>query len=389
MKIGGRGTILLTFAAFGAFVGTNVGAFPTILKHAGVSSELFGLVGAIGMLANILMMALGGVINRYFDHRTVLLWIVPVTFISVLVAQLAFSPLSFVLAAIFISMALGTMDLFMNAEGAAIEQEHRTTIFSAYHGSASLTMGLFAIISSIVSVWLAPWFVTLFTLIPVVLAYTAIYINIPHRKTVVHDVEKGSKKLPYKLLTFIGLAAGFGVTSEVACAQWAGQLLNSIAPSLAAYSGLGLAFYGLCSGVMRLFSDRIRAEFGDRLVMMVCLSLGILGFVTLSLAPGFAISVVAFAAVGIGLSVVFPCLFALAARLAPDRKAAAMGYFAMVGGTPRVVLPWVLGAVAQSYGLSSVFVVTAMVSTTALIIIIATFAQTEAALSNPTPVIPA
>ena len=380
MKIGGRGTILLTFAAFGAFIGTNVGAFPTILKHAGVSSELFGLVGAIGMLANIALMAMGGVINRYFDHRTVLLWIVPVAFISVLVAQLAFSPLSFVLAAIFISMALGTMDLFMNAEGAEVDQQHKTSIFSAYHGSASLMMGLFAIISSIISVWLAPWFVMVFTLIPVAVAYAAIYINIPHRAVVVHDIEKGSKVLPYRLLTFIGLAAGFGVTSEVACVQWAGQLLNSIAPSLAAYSGLGLAFYGLCSGVMRMFSDRIRARYGDRNVMMVCLALGILGFVILSFAPGFAISVLAFAAVGSGLSVVFPCLFSLAAQLVPDRKAAAMGYFAMVGGAPRVVLPWVLGAVAQNYGLSSVFIVTAMVSATALLIIVTTFSKAEAAL---------
>jgi MFS family permease len=382
MTISKRGTILLTFAAFGAFIGTNVGAFPTILKHAGVSSELFGLVGAVGMLSNILLMALGGVINRYFDHRTVLLWMVPVAFISVLVAQLAYSPLSFVLSAIFISMSLGTMDLFMNAEGATVEQEYANSIFSAYHGSASLMMGLFAIISSIVSVWIAPWFVTLFTIIPVAIAYAAIWKNIPHHPVVLHDVERGSKVLPYRLLTFIGLAAGFGVTSEVACVQWAGQLLNSVAPSLAAYSGLGLAFYGLCSGVMRLFSDRLRGAYGDRLVMMVCLSIGIFGFVILSFAPGFAISVFAFAAVGIGLSVVFPCLFALAAQLVPDRKAAAMGYFAMVGGTPRILLPWIFGWVAQNYGLSSVFVVTAMVSTTALTIIVLTFSKAEAALSR-------
>ncbi len=380
MRIGERGTILLTFAAFGALIGTNVGAFPVIIKNAGLSLWLFGLIGAVGMLANIAMMAIGGFINRHADHRTVLLWIMPISFLALVTAQLAHSPISFVLSAIMISMSLGTMDLFMNAEAAAIEQKFKRSIFSAYHGSASLMMGLFAIISSFVSVWMAPWFVTLFTIIPMALAYAAIYINIPHGTVVRREQTEGSKPLPYKLLTFVGLAAGFGVTSEVACVQWAGQLLNSVAPSLAAYSGLGLAFYGLCSGVMRMFSDRIRAHFGDRNVMVACLSIGILGFAVLSLELGFTISVLAFAAVGVGLSVVFPCLFAMAARLAPERKAAAMGYFAMIGGTPRVVLPWVLGAVAQSYGLSAVFVVTAIVSTTALIIIITTFAQAEDAL---------
>jgi MFS family permease len=380
MTISKRGTILLTFAAFGAMIGTNVGAFPFIIRNANVSLWLFGLIGAIGMLSNILLMALGGVINRYADHRTVLLWILPISFVALIFAQLAFSPLSFVLAAIFISMAFGAMDLFMNAEGAAIEQEHTTTIFSAYHGSASLTMAVFAILSSMVSAWLAPWFVCLFTFIPLAVAYAAIYQNIPHGDVVRHDETMGSKALPYKLLTFVGLAAGFAVTSEVACVQWAGQLLSSVAPSLAAYSGLGLAFYGLCSGVMRMFSDRIRGHYGDGTVMIVCLAIGILGFVVLSFSPGFGVSVVAFAAVGIGLSVVFPCLFAFAAKLAPESKAAAMSYFVMVGGTPRVVLPWILGWVAQAYGLNSVFAVTALVSTTALIIIVATFSKVEAAL---------
>jgi MFS family permease len=382
MTIGGRGTILLTFAAFGAMIGTNVGAFPVIIKNSELSLWLFGLIGTIGMLSNIVLMALGGFINRYADHRTVLLWILPISFVALLFAQLSFSPLSFAISAIVISMCFGTMDLFMNAEGAAIEQLHEKTIFSAYHGSASLMMAVFAIISSMVSVWMAPWFVCLFTLVPMALAFAAVYKNIPHRPLVHHSEARGSKPLPYRLLTFVGLAAGFGVTSEVTCVQWAGQLLSSVAPSLAAYSGLGLAFYGLCSGVMRMFSDRLRFKFGDSLVMITCLSIGILGFVVLSFTPNFGIAVIAFAAVGIGLSVVFPCLFAFAAKLAPESKAAAMSYFIMVGGTPRVVLPWVMGSVAQGYGLNAVFVVTAIVSTTALLIIIATFSKAEAALAK-------
>jgi MFS family permease len=382
MTISGRGTILLTFAAFGAMIGTNVGAFPVIIKNSDLSLWLFGLIGTIGMLSNIVLMAMGGFINRYADHRTVLLWILPLSFTALVFAQFAFSPLTFVVSAILISMCFGAMDLFMNAEGAAIEQLHEKTIFSAYHGSASLMMAVFAIISSMVSVWLAPWFVCLFTFVPMALAFAAIYKNIPHRPLVHHSEARGSKALPYRLLTFVGLAAGFGVTSEVACVQWAGQLLSSVAPSLAAYSGLGLAFYGICSGVMRMFSDRLRFNYGDRLVMITCLSIGILGFAILSFTPSFAIAIVAFAAVGIGLSVVFPCLFALAAKLAPESKAAAMSYFIMVGGTPRVVLPWIMGSVAQIYGLNAVFIVTAIVSTTSLLIILATFTQVEAALTK-------
>ena len=136
----------------GAMIGTNVGAFPVIIKNSDLSLWLFGLIGTIGMLSNIVLMAMGGFINRYADHRTVLLWILPLSFTALVFAQLAFSPLTFVIAAILISMCFGAMDLFMNAEGAAIEQLHEKTIFGAYHGSASLMMAIFAIISSMVSV---------------------------------------------------------------------------------------------------------------------------------------------------------------------------------------------------------------------------------------------
>jgi MFS family permease len=197
MTISGRGTILLTFAAFGAMIGTNVGAFPVIIKNSDLSLWLFGLIGTIGMLSNIVLMAMGGFINRYADHRTVLLWILPLSFTALVFAQFAFSPLTFVVSAILISMCFGAMDLFMNAEGAAIEQLHEKTIFSAYHGSASLMMAVFAIISSMVSVWLAPWFVCLFTFVPMALAFVAIYKNIPHRPLVHHSVDQKPYLIDY------------------------------------------------------------------------------------------------------------------------------------------------------------------------------------------------
>jgi hypothetical protein len=52
----------------------------------------------------------------------------------------------------------------------------------------------------------------------------------------------------------------------------------------------------------------------------------------------------------------------------------------MVGGLPRIVLPWVLGFLAQNYSLSAVFGACVVVASTALIIIISTFAKADAAV---------
>ena len=185
--------------------------------------------------------------------------------------------------------------------------------------------------------------------------------------------------MPRKILTFIGLAAGLNVACEVAAIQWAGSLLVSVAPDLAAISGLGVAFYGLCGGSIRLVADRLRANYGDLRVMSVLLFLAIAGFVTLSLTPGFVVSLGAFAAVGFGLAITFPCLFSLAAKLVPEAKAASMGYVAAVGGAPRIILPWVLGVLGLQFSLGAVFAACAVVAMSALALIVLTFAQANAA----------
>jgi MFS family permease len=146
--------------------------------------------------------------------------------------------------------------------------------------------------------------------------------------------------------------------------------LTTIAPELAAISGLGVAFYGICGGIMRFLGDGLRARFGEVRLMSVSILIAIGGFSVLGLAPGFWPSVFAFTAVGFGLAVTFPCLFSLTGQLVPDNRAAAMGFMASIGGAPRIMLPWVLGLLAASYGVSAVFAACAAVSFAALLLII-------------------
>jgi MFS family permease len=177
------------------------------------------------------------------------------------------------------------------------------------------------------------------------------------------------------MLALVGLAAGFNVTCEVAAIQWSGQLLATTAPELAAISGLGLAFYGVCVGSMRLLGDRIRTRFGDLRIMATGLTVAMGGFLVLGSAPGFWVSVLAFAAVGIGLAVIFPSLFSHIGQLAPDSRARAMSFASLVSGLPRITLPWALGVIAAAYGINAVFGVLALVAAGALLLIVAVFRQ--------------
>ena len=367
--------IILIFVGFGAIVGTHTGAIPTLVSRSGMSPSAFGIAGSLGMLINIGCMAAGGYINRFASPRTILLYILPAAFLVLTGALLTTSVAGFVISFLVLSACIGTLDIFMNAEASLVEHEMQRPVFSTYHACAMLSIAGFALLGSLTSVLLAPWVGGLLAGVALFMGWLSALKHLPERDPVVPVIRKSQAPMPRGILTIIGLAAGFNVTCEVAAIQWSGQLLAKIAPEMAAISGLGLCFFGLCSGIMRLFGDYLRTSFGDLRIMAVGLTVAVAGFAGLGAAPGFWMSALAFAAVGVGLALIFPCLFSLAGRLSPHARAAAMSYTALIGGLPRVTLPWMLGMLAASSSVHMVFSACAVFALAALILVVIAFAR--------------
>ncbi len=371
MQLTPRLTVTIVFIAFGFVVGANIGAIPVLVKQSGVSPFIFGIMAALGMVSNISALSLGGWVNRHFDHRTVLLTILPLAYAAMVYTLSVYSVLSFALSIIIFNFALGTMDLFMNAEGAVVEHDLAKPIFGTFHGAVMYAMGAFSILASLIASWYGPLWCALPPLPFVLLAMVAIHKTIlPHVPEEAHEDRK-PVKLPKKILVLIGVALGLNVACELTCIQWAGQLLAELQPDLAAYSGLGAAFYCACSGTMRLNGDRLRARLGDFTLVAASLVVAISGMIVLWLTRDFATSVFAFAVTGFGLAVVFPTLFSMAARLVPEARAAALGFVSGVGGLPRMVLPLILGTLAQAYGLRMIYAAAAIVAFAALLLSVA------------------
>jgi MFS family permease len=379
-----RNTVILTFIAFGAAAGSQFGALPFLVKRLEITPLAFGMLGAGGMLSGILAWAICGKLAHRLENRQMLLAILPIAFIALVLLLLAPNFWSFVAAFCLFSFSLGFMDLFMNAEGAVVEHDLKVAVFSRYHGSASLAISLFAILGSIISVVATPIAVVALTAIPFVVAWAAVHKHVPHRIIANDQTGAAKVKLPIKLLAIVGLAAGFGVSCEMAALQWAGQLLVSIAPQLAAFSGLGVAFYGFCNGTVRLMGDWLRARFGDLRTVVSGICIGIVGFVILAFAPGFWLSTLAFALVGFGFAVLFPTLYSFTAKSVPEARAAAMGYVTAVSGVPRSITPWVLGWLASAFSLSVVFAAAAVVAAVALLLVVLALAgkQEKKILAN-------
>jgi MFS family permease len=182
-----------------------------------------------------------------------------------------------------------------------------------------------------------------------------VYAFVPARRRQV-STAGGFAHLPSRLpLVIMGLAVGISVAAETTSVFWSAKLLDEQAPSLAVIAGLGACFYGLCNALIRFTGDYLRGKFGDIRLMLISLATAICGFSALGLSNSFALSTVAFAAVGFGLAVICPCLFNMAAAQVPANRAAGLSFISAVAGPPRILAPWVFGWQAASHSTSFAF----------------------------------
>ncbi|NJM30243.1 MAG: MFS transporter [Rhizobiales bacterium] len=176
-------------------------------------------------------------------------------------------------------------------------------------------------------------------------------------------------------LTLLGLAAGASMVVETSAIFWSAKLLDEMAPSLATYAGLGVAFFAACTAAVRLPGDLLRARFNELPLMLVSLAIAAGGCIVLGQSNSFALSVAAFASIGFGTAIICPSIFAIAARMTPENSAGGIGKVALVTGLPRIAAPWVFGLVAEGSGIAAAFGLCAAILAVAFALLVVLRAQ--------------
>ena len=161
----------------------------------------------------------------------------------------------------------------------------------------------------------------------------------------------------WRPVAVLGTVLGITIAAEVTAQMWSARFLQQQSAQLAALAGAGAALFSGCQSMLRLMGDALRQRVGDGRLITVSLLVAALGFATvaaagvpwpwLSALHGFGPAVAGFALVGLGTACVVPCLFALIARQAPDRAAAALGTASLVAGLIRLPAPLLLGWVVS------------------------------------------
>ncbi|WP_406506888.1 MFS transporter [Streptomyces sp. NBC_00212] len=264
----------------------------------------------------------------------------------------------------FDGVAVGCLNVAMNAQAAALEVKYQRTTMARMHATFSAGSLFAALLASGVtslSSALPAHFGTA-TVLLVVLVLAARAGLLTEDQKVAEPVEPTGKKargltLPTRVTIWMGLAMAFGTVTEGAMNDWSALYLKDSAGAAAELAPLGIAVVSVMMVLARLFADGWRTKWGDERVVRVGSALAGVGLAVALLAGGVVPALLGFACVGLGIAAVTPCVYVAAARQGSDALAlvAAMGTTGLLAG-PAVIgfiangtsLVWGMGAVAVS-----------------------------------------
>ena len=340
-----RWALIAIFFIHGASFANWLARIPFVQAKLGLSEGQLGLalLGVSGGVIIGLLFA-GGLIARWSSRR--------VTMLSGVLVSLGLIPIALatgfwtLFAALFvIGASLSVMDIAMNTQASAIEARYQRPMMSSFHAAFSIggfvgaLMGSgFAALSATVLVHFSV-VGGLFALLMLGLALPLIEINGETTQDNAPAIQ-----LPPREVWGLGVVVFAASIGEGAMGDWSALYLRDIVGTSESYAAWGFAAFSLMMTAGRLSGDWLADRY--RLSTMVRLG-GVIaagGLFLALLVPAFIPTLLGFALVGAGVSVIIPLAFSRAGKL-PDLPAgvgiagvATIGYAGFLAGPPVIGL---------------------------------------------------
>ena len=364
-----RWAVGATFLLHGILIGAWVPHIPLAKERLDVGPGMFGLaLLAIAAGAVFAMPVAGALINRFGSARMTAVTgvLFCITFFGPIMAP-GFA--SFMMAGFAMGMAIGSMDVAMNAHGIAVEKALKRPTMSMLHGGFSIggTLGAF----------LGAGLLEAFGELPqaVITAVLCLASQFAARKYYLPaDVDKGLSGSHFAWPTMatigLGLLCFLALMIEGSILDWAAILLREKFVLDAGIAALGFGFYQAGMAVARLSGDWIRLRVGAVTMVAASALLAAAGTALALIAPSPALAITAFVFAGLGLGNIAPVLFAGGGRLEPDAPGRGIAAVTTLGYTGFLCGPPLIGFLAQVSSLNSALFLTVIAA-----LIIAIFAR--------------
>lgn len=365
-----RWVVTAVFFAFAIGFGLWSGSIPVLMRQTGTDPSHLGWSLTLHSAAYIAMMGAGGRLTRLVSPRRIMLGTLPLHAAGFWALFSVASPTGLSLALVAVGLTGGLTDLAMNAEGSAVERALHAPVLTRMHAAASAGFAVGALAGSLLATHAGPlacaWLVAAI-IAPTILALARSPSPdlAPAR---VLGPAAGLSALPRdtpsrstrRTVALFGMVLGACIGAEMCAQMWSASFLEEQASRLAAYAGAGAAFFAGCQALMRWFGDGLRARLGNEPLIRGSLLVAVVGFGLVAASPGFALSLLGFALVGLGTGCVVPVCFALVTQHDPAHAAANLSRAAFIAGAIRLPTPLALGWMTATVSDSATFAMVAV-----------------------------
>ncbi|MGM7679009.1 MFS transporter [Microbacterium sp. A94] len=373
-----RNAIFAIFLASGTSIATWASRVPDIKSALGVDNAQIGLL-LLGMgVASILGISTGpAVMVRIGARRGMLAMMIMLALGLVLIGVGTTVFASFPLVTIGLALfgfGNGCLDIMMNVEATAIEQEAGKTILPLFHAFFSFGTVIGAGLGWIATTWHLD--VATHALVVAAIIFIgafACFTNVPNRDAGLDPAEPGDKP-HWRERMHLALSAwreprtyALGVVmlgmsfAEGGANDWLALGAAEDHGGGTAIGAAALTVFSVCMTAVRIFGGPLVDRFGRVLVLRVLAVAAAAGILLFILAPSLPLVFVGAALWGVGASLGFPLGMSAAAddpakAAARVSAAATIGYVAFLGGPP------ILGLISEHIGLlNTLFILVALV----------------------------
>lgn len=267
-------------------------------------------------------------------------------------------------------IAVGCLNVAMNAQGAALEAHYGRAAMAQLHatfsggslGGALLASGVNTVTHSVTAHFAVAAGVGVLLLAgskPRVLADApAGPESADSADSAVKEEKKGLRSLSGASRTalVLGCAMVFGTVVEGAMNDWSALYLTEETGASGRLAPLGIAVVSVMMVLARLLGDGWRNRWGDPVMVRVGSTMAGTGLALALLAGGTWPALIGFACVGLGMATVTPCLYVAAAAEGPG----ALALVAAMGTTGLLAGPALIGFIAGHTDLTTGMAVVAV-----------------------------
>lgn len=344
-----RWAVVAMFFINGAMFANWVSRIPQIQHRLNLSEGELGLV-LLGLAVGVLtaLSLVGGLIFRYGSRRVT---VVGAGALCVLLPLLAMMPhpIALWIMLFLFGCAMSTMDVAMNSQAVDVERVFARPLMSSFHASFSIGGFVGAAMGSVMATQgIEPqihFLIASGVFVLLVLLTGSLLLPAPPRDE--NDTPEPVFQLPPRFLWPLGAIAFCAAIGEGAMADWSGVYLSNSVGTDAGTAAFGFAAFSLAMTAGRLLGDRLAARFSPVRIVRVGGLIAAAGLLLAILLPQVNPTLLGFAAVGGGLSIVIPLAFSAAGNMPNIPAGTGIAGVATIGYAGFLAGPPVIGLVAE------------------------------------------